>query len=624
MKKGKVNPELPDIDVKSVMSDRSQFSTGSAQDLVQKNIQDGGSCRRILEHWRMILVIIVPIIAMMVFSSFNLSEAIQLKMATDSAITQINSAQLVTNLIQMLQRERGRSITYLSINGNMSEAWNLLQIARQNTDKSFQNIPLGSKVFSVNNIDCITIDIHSNINEVRDEIWKLNATVSEVLDFYACIDNVLMDDVLSDLEVPEGNRLYSKLVVLMALLHHVDLIGIQRAKIAYLFTTCEFTEIEYLVYKYIEGKAKSYLEVVFAYDSSIKKSYKESGLNPDEYLQDVSQRVWSNSYSSICTSQTEDERFAASTEWFQNITQIMDFDFLVHHNSSTLLKENLSEIRSEAEFRFALYISIQVFVTLLSFILLAWYITCVNKMTLRLAKYASNINSKTKELAVEKRLTDKLLYRMLPMKIAMQLKSNGCAPAEEFSQASVYFSDIVGFTSLCSRCSPLQVIDLLNEMYSLFDDCIDKYDVYKVETIGDAYMVTSGIPVPNGHSHALHICNMSLDIRDSMAHFRSPIHTNDVIRIRIGIHSGPCVAGVVGRKMPRYCLFGDTVNTASRMESTGAGGKIQISSTTFEIISQYGSFQCTPRGKMEIKGKGEMMTYWLDSSNQKPVVTLVC
>ncbi|XP_048730387.2 uncharacterized protein LOC125647658 [Ostrea edulis] len=624
MKKGKVNPELPDIEVKSVMSDRSAFSAGSAQELVQKNIQKTGSCRRILEHWRMILVIIVPIVAMIVFSSVNLSEAIQLKMATDSAITQINSAQLVASLIQMLQRERGRSTIYLSINRNMSEARNLLRIARQNTNNSFKNLPLGSKVFSVNNVECIKSDILSNINEMRDKVWEFTVTVSEVLDFYTCVNNVLMDEILSDIEVPEGKHLYSKLVVLMALLRHMDLVGIQRAKIGYLLTTCGFTDSEFLAYRYIEGKAKSYLDMVFAYDSSKKNSYKENGLNPDEYLQDVRQRVWSNSYFSVCMNQTEDERFAMSSEWFQNITQIIDLDFLVHHDSSKVLKENLSDIRSETEFRFALYISLQVFVSLSSFTLLAWYITCINKMTLRLAKYASNIKSKTKELAVEKRLTDKLLYRMLPMKIAMQLKSSGCAPAEEFSQASVYFSDIVDFTAMCCRCSPMQVIDLLNEIYSLFDDCIDKYDVYKVETIGDAYMVTSGIPVPNGNSHALHICNMSLDIRDNMAHFRSPIHAEDVIRIRIGIHSGPCVTGVVGRKMPRYCLFGDTVNTASRMESTGEGGRIQISSTTCEIISQYNTFQCTPRGKMEIKGKGEMMTYWLDTSNQKPIVTLVC
>jgi hypothetical protein len=403
---------------------------------------------------------------MLVFSSVNLSEAVQLKKEIDSAITKINSAQLVTSLIQMLQRERGRSTTYLNIYGNTSEAQNLLQIARQNTDNSFKDVPQESKVFSVKNIECIKTDILSDISEMRDRIWKFNVTVSSVLEFYTCVDNVLIDEILSGLDVPEGKHLYAKLVVLTALLHHLDLVGFQRAKMAYLFTTCGFTHSEFLVYKYIQGKAKSYQEIVFAYDSSTKNAYKESGLNLDEYLQEVGERVWSNNYFSVCMNQTEDERFAMSTEWFQNITQIIDLDFLVLRNTSKSLKESLSQIRKEAEFRFTLYISIQLFVTFSSFVLLAWYIPCVNKMTLRLAKYASNIKSKTKELEVEKRLTDKLLYRMLPMKIAMQLKSNGYAPAEEFSQASVYFSDVVGFTSLCSRCSPMQVIDLLNEMYS--------------------------------------------------------------------------------------------------------------------------------------------------------------
>ncbi|XP_071039608.1 atrial natriuretic peptide receptor 1-like [Parasteatoda tepidariorum] len=157
----------------------------------------------------------------------------------------------------------------------------------------------------------------------------------------------------------------------------------------------------------------------------------------------------------------------------------------------------------------------------------------------------------------------------------------------------------------------MQVVDFLNDLYSCFDSIIEHFDVYKVETIGDAYMVASGLPERNGIEHAREIARLALQLLRSLENFKIRHKPNTKLKLRIGIHSGTCVAGVVGMKMPRYCLFGDTVNTASRMESTGEALKIHVSHETKRLLDEFKTFNIIYRGETEVKGKGMMKTYWL-------------
>uniref|UniRef100_A0A1I8HYF3 Guanylate cyclase n=1 Tax=Macrostomum lignano TaxID=282301 RepID=A0A1I8HYF3_9PLAT len=245
----------------------------------------------------------------------------------------------------------------------------------------------------------------------------------------------------------------------------------------------------------------------------------------------------------------------------------------------------------------------------------------------RMEQYSNNLESlvakRTDLYLEEKKKAENLLYCMLPKSVATTLLRGESVTAEWFDSVTIYFSDICGFTALSSESTPLEVVTLLNDLYTLFDRIIEQYDCYKVETIGDAYMVVSGLPMRNGILHAREISRMALSFLQNIYSFKIR-HKPDVqLKLRIGIHSGPVCAGVVGLKMPRYCLFGDTVNTASRMESNGLPLKIHISSFTHEILEEIGGFVTTARGEVEMKGKGKQLTYWLHGEGDSIVDPVV-
>ncbi|XP_039766609.1 heat-stable enterotoxin receptor [Ornithorhynchus anatinus] len=234
----------------------------------------------------------------------------------------------------------------------------------------------------------------------------------------------------------------------------------------------------------------------------------------------------------------------------------------------------------------------------------------------RLQLYSRNlehlVEERTELYKAERDRADRLNFMLLPRLVVKSLKETGLVEPELYEEVTIYFSDIVGFTTICKYSTPMEVVDMLNDVYMSFDHILDHHDVYKVETIGDAYMVASGLPKRNGHRHAVDIAKMALDILSFMGSFELRHLPGLPVWIRIGVHSGPCAAGVVGIKMPRYCLFGDTVNTASRMESTGLPLRIHVSGSTIAILKRTQcQFLYEVRGETFLKGKGTETTFWL-------------
>lgn len=211
-----------------------------------------------------------------------------------------------------------------------------------------------------------------------------------------------------------------------------------------------------------------------------------------------------------------------------------------------------------------------------------------------------------KRLADEQEKSERLLLNILPEAIAERLKRGENTIADSFADVTVMFADLVGFTKLSANLSPAQLVELLNYIFSAFDSLADKYGLEKIKTIGDAYMVVGGLPTPR-KDHAEAIAEMALDMLEKIAQI--PTKDGQPLKIRIGINTGAVEAGVIGSKKFTYDLWGDTVNTANRMESHGIPGAIQVTKATYECLS--GKYMLKERGVVDVKGKGPMVTYLL-------------
>jgi class 3 adenylate cyclase len=228
-------------------------------------------------------------------------------------------------------------------------------------------------------------------------------------------------------------------------------------------------------------------------------------------------------------------------------------------------------------------------------------------LTVAIGYYAfATIDTAEQMAAAEKEKTENLLLNILPAAIAERFKNDQSYFAERFESATVLFADIVGFTALSEKISPEELAMFLNDVFSKYDALTEEQGLEKIKTIGDAYMVAGGIPTPS-HDHARRICNLALRMQEISRNIRNPL--GETIQIRIGICTGPVTAGVIGVKKFIYDLWGDTVNTASRMQSHAPDGGIQMTESVHKAVQALFHFDSC--GQINVKGKGAMQTYLL-------------
>jgi class 3 adenylate cyclase len=261
----------------------------------------------------------------------------------------------------------------------------------------------------------------------------------------------------------------------------------------------------------------------------------------------------------------------------------------------TLFPGGIDLVRSMSQFAFSL-----VTVALIIYLVLVYFVRQKNRA------YAL--------LAIEREKSEGLLLNVLPKEIAPILKSGKKNIAERHAHTSILFADIVGFTPMSTAMAPEKMVELLNEIFSQFDLLVEKYDLEKVRTNGDNYMVVSGAP-RRRKDHAQALAHLALDIRAYISQRSSP--GGEGINFRIGMNSSPIIAGVIGKRKFHYDVWGDTVNVASRMETFGIPGKIQLAKDTYDLIKD--DFVCESRGDIDIKGKGIMETWFLKDRKKSSI-----
>lgn len=236
-----------------------------------------------------------------------------------------------------------------------------------------------------------------------------------------------------------------------------------------------------------------------------------------------------------------------------------------------------------------------------------------HKLRVRQRKLELIVEERTEEISVERDRSEKLLLNILPSEVAEELKHHGQAQAKKIDQVTVLFTDFKGFTKYSEHVSPENLVEDLHESFTAFDQIMINYGVEKIKTIGDAYMAAGGLPTPN-ETHAKDVLAAAFDMRDFIEKGKAKKIKNGLpyFEIRIGVHTGPVVAGIVGVNKFSYDIWGDTVNTASRMESSGEEGKVNISRSSYELVKDLPAYSFEARGKINAKGKGELEMFFVE------------
>uniref|UniRef100_A0A8D8X065 guanylate cyclase n=1 Tax=Cacopsylla melanoneura TaxID=428564 RepID=A0A8D8X065_9HEMI len=557
----------------------------------------------------------IPIVALIVQTSIALNEILDYRNEVMAIEEQVIEATKLGKVVTQIQLERSEVAFRLFTNGNNTLS-PLVPSIRSNLSTRFADVD--RTLSSVSTWPVISVPHYANgtvltivnktefihsLQEFRKKSNEKQNSIDEVLHWYTSVNAVLLEHMTQQIKETDrsSSSVWRYLISFKNLLRSIENFGISVVQGINYFARGSLSREKHLYYVQHDTICNDLLYSILHYIPDLHEFYEEIKKNMTDY------KLVEERRGQIQLNTPTQGSDSMAIDYFDLMAKYTDELRRLKDELRRGIKENVKADLHDAKYKEYIGISIVILVLVVSPII----IILVRNAVATIQMFAAHLAQKAHELKREKHKSDTLLVQMLPPSVAMQLKQTQQVPAEYYEAVTVYFSDIVGFTEIAAVSTPLEVVNFLNSIYKLFDARIEGYDVYKVETIGDSYMVASGLPMKNGDKHVSEVATMALDLLAGSIMFPIPHRKNDRVQIRSGMHTGPVVAGIVGTKMPRYCLFGDTVNTASRMESTGEALKIHISAEVKEALDVIGGFRTEHRGFVDIKGKGVLDTYWL-------------
>ncbi|XP_031833421.1 uncharacterized protein LOC116427335 isoform X1 [Nomia melanderi] len=562
---------------------------------------------RRIQLLQMLVLPFIPILALIVQTANTLHDILIYRQEVSDIETQVTIATDLGKVVTRMQLERSEVAFFIYTNGstlrsNLTQRFAITDQALHNmTTWPLVSVPRDES--KTQTYDVVSKEaFQARLEDFRQKISSEESSITEVMAWYTSVNAAMLDHLTNQIKETDNSGVWRYLIAFKNLLRSIESLGIASVYGINYFGRGILSADNYVSYVRHEALGRDLLTGSLTYVPSLKRFYADLTRSMTDYSRIKSRR------DEILKHQKREPSVDDAIAYFDSMATYVDELRKLQRELRHMIRTYVNSTLQDASNKEVAGIAIVVLVLVVSPII----IILVRNAVATIQMYAANLAQKARELKQEKGKSDTLLFQMLPPSVAQQLKQTQQVPAEYYEAVTVYFSDIVGFTEIAAENTPLEVVTFLNSIYKLFDARIECYDVYKVETIGDSYMVASGLPVRNGDKHVSEIATMALDLLAASSVFQVPKRPGERLQIRSGAHTGPVVAGIVGSKMPRYCLFGDTVNTASRMESTGEALRIHISLEMKKALDAVGGFKIERRGLVDVKGKGLMDTYWLE------------